>query len=168
MFSDTFPDRVCTGKRNDYLNEDIPDEDDTIATPASPIPSQPSRSSSSNPSPVAKKSHTPPQNSKSSWDMCKTMCLACGTGLEQVIAAADDAMPQASLPTASERAGGDGRRAVLKRKAGEITRSAAEDFALLTTCTSSMRYAADFLSTVANVSFCNICSPKHLDTSKLC
>ena len=100
--------------------------------------------------------------------MCNTMCLAGGTGLEQVIAAADDAMPQAGLPTASERAGGDGRRAVLKRKAGEITRSAAEDFALLTTRTSSMRYAADFLSTVANVSFRDICRPKHLETSKLC
>jgi hypothetical protein len=45
----------------------------------------------------------------------------------------------------SERAGGDGRRAGLKRKAGEITGSAPEDFALLTTSTgtSSMRYAAD-------------------------
>jgi hypothetical protein len=39
MFSDTFPDRFRTGKRNDYLDEDIPDEDDTNATPASPIPS---------------------------------------------------------------------------------------------------------------------------------
>ncbi len=94
MFSDTFPDRFRTGKHNDYLDEDIPDEDDTIATAASPIPSQPSRSSSSSPSPVAKKSHAPPQNSRSGWDMCKTMCLAGGTGLEQVIAAADDAMHQ--------------------------------------------------------------------------
>ncbi len=98
MFSDTFPDRFRTGKRNNYLDKDIPDEDDTIATPASPIPSQPSRSSSSSPSPVAKKSHAPPQNSKSGWGMCKTMWLAGGTGLEQVIAAADDAMPQAGLP----------------------------------------------------------------------
>jgi hypothetical protein len=122
MFSDTFPDRLRTGKRNDYLDGDIPDENDTIATPASPISSQPSRSSSSNPCPVAKKSHAPPQNSKSGpgWDVCKTMCLAGGTGLEQVIAAADDAMPQAGLPIASERAGGDGRRAGLKRKAGKL------------------------------------------------
>ncbi len=49
MFSDTFPDKFRTGKRNDYLDEDIPNEDDTNATPASPIPSQPSRSSSSSP-----------------------------------------------------------------------------------------------------------------------
>jgi hypothetical protein len=31
MFLDTFPDRFRTGKRNDYLDEDIPDEDDTIS-----------------------------------------------------------------------------------------------------------------------------------------
>ena len=82
------------------------------------------------------------------------MYLAGGTGLEQVIAAADDAVPQEGLPVASERAGGEGRRAGLKRRAAEMTRSSAEDFALLTTRTSSMRrYSADFLSTVANVSF---------------
>ena len=87
------------------------------------------------------------------WSMTKTMCQAGGAGLEQVIAAAEDAMPPGGLPVASERAGGESRRTGLKRKAGEITRSAAEDFALLTTRTSSMRYAADFLSTVRNVSY---------------
>ena len=135
MFSDTFPDGFLAGKRNDYLDEDIPDEDDTNATSASPLPFQPSRSPSSSPSPLANKSHAPPQHSMPAWDMCKTMCLHClagGTGLEQVIAAADDAMPQEGLPVASERAGGEGRRAGLKRKAVEITRFAAEDFALLT------------------------------------
>ena len=84
--------------------------------------------------------------------MYHAMKLAGGPGLDKVIADADAAIPKAGLPVASERAGGDGRRAGLKRKAGEITRSAAEDFALLTTRTSSMRYAADFLSTVGNVS----------------
>jgi hypothetical protein len=44
IFSDTFSDRFREEKRNDYLDEDISDEDDTNATPASPIPSQPSRS----------------------------------------------------------------------------------------------------------------------------
>ena len=87
------------------------------------------------------------------WDMAKTMCHADGAGLNKVIAAAEDAMPQGGMPVASERAGGESRRTGLKRKAGEITRSAAEDFALLTTRTSSMRYAADFLSTVGNVSY---------------
>ena len=62
MFSDTF-DRFLAEHRNDYLDKDMPDEDDTNATPASPIPSQPSRSPSSNPSPLASKSHAPPQNS---------------------------------------------------------------------------------------------------------
>ena len=53
MFLDTFPDRFRAENRNDYLDEDIPDENDTNATPASPIPSQPSRSPSSSPSPLA-------------------------------------------------------------------------------------------------------------------
>ena len=95
------------------------------------------------------------------WSMTKTMCQAGGAGLEQVIAAAEDAMPPGGLPVASERAGGESRRTGLKRKAGEITRSAAEDFALLTTRTSSMRYAADFLSTVGNISFSNV-MPKYI------
>jgi hypothetical protein len=42
-------------------------------------------------------------------------------------------MPAEGLPVASERAEGEGRRAGLKRKAAEITRSAGENFALLTT-----------------------------------
>lgn len=102
------------------------------------------------------------------WDMAKTMCHAGGAGLNKVIAAAEDAMPQGGMPVASERAGGESRRTGLKRKAGEITRSAAEDFALLTTRTSSMRYAADFLSTVKNVSFSDVMPkyiPNHLNTS---
>jgi hypothetical protein len=93
------------------------------------------------------------------WNMAKTMCQAGGAGLEQVIAAADDAMPPGGLPVASERAGGESRRTELKRKAGEITRSAAEDFSLLTTRTSSMRWYA--LSTVRNVSFSNV-MPKYI------
>jgi hypothetical protein len=44
MFSDTFLDVFLAEKHNDYLDEDIPDEEDTNATPAAPIPSQPSRS----------------------------------------------------------------------------------------------------------------------------
>jgi hypothetical protein len=71
-------------------------------------------------------------------------------------------MPLEGLPVASERAGGESRRTGLKRKAWEITRSAAEDFALLTTRTASARYAANFLSTVGNVSF----SDKDLKLSK--
>jgi hypothetical protein len=50
----------------------------------------------------------------------------------------------------------------LKRKAAEKTRSAAEDFALLTTQTVSSRYAADFLSTVTNVNLTFSRKLKHL------
>ncbi len=71
-------------------------------------------------------------------------------------------MPPEGLPVASERAGGESRRLEFKRKAGEITRSAAEDFAFLTACTASARYTADFLSTAGNVSF----SHKDLNLSK--
>jgi hypothetical protein len=86
------------------------------------------------------------------------------TCLEQAIVYADAAMPTEGLSVASERAGhcGESRRLGLKRKAGEITRSAAEDFALLTARTASARYAANFLSTVGNVSF----SHKDLKLSK--
>ncbi len=90
------------------------------------------------------------------------MCLAGGSGLEQAIVDADAAMPPEGLPVTSERAGGESRRLGLKRKAGEITRSVAEDFAVLTARTASARYAADFLSTVGNVSF----SHKDLKLSK--
>ena len=69
------------------------------------------------------------------------MCLAGRSGLEQAIVDADAAMPPEGLPVASKRAGGESRRVGLKRKAGEITRSAAENFALLTARTASARYA---------------------------
>ncbi len=60
--------------RNDYLYEDFPDQDETNApvrapASASPIPSLPSRTPSSGPSPVANKSHTPPQKSIAGWDI---------------------------------------------------------------------------------------------------
>jgi hypothetical protein len=51
----------------------------------------------------------------------------------------------------SARAGGESRLIANKRKAGDITRSAAQDFALLTSRTTSEPHAADFLSTVTNV-----------------
>jgi hypothetical protein len=63
---------------------------------------------------------------------------------------------QEGLHVGSERTGGDSRLSRLKRKAEEITRSAAEDFALLTTRTSSARYAANFLAAVGNVRFNDI------------
>jgi hypothetical protein len=67
------------------------------------------------------------------WDICNMMCpgLAGGSGLEQAIVDADaDMLPEGSC--SKRTAGGESRRLGLKRKVGEITRSAAEDFALLT------------------------------------
>ncbi len=81
------------------------------------------------------------------------MCLAGRSSLEQAIVDADAAMPPEVLPVASERAGGESRRLELKRNAGGITRSIAEDFVLLTARTASARYAADYFSTAGNVSF---------------
>ncbi len=109
MFSGTFSDSFLAEYRDDYIDEDSPDEGDTKATPASPIHSQPSRSPSSSPSPLANKSHTLHQKSMLGWDICKPMCQAGGSGLKQAIAAAYAAMHQGGLPVASERAGGDGR-----------------------------------------------------------
>ena len=81
------------------------------------------------------------------------MRLAGGLGLAAALSHADsytDPLGNAwEVP--SERAGGESRRAGNKRKAAQITRSAAEDFALLTARTTSEHHAADFLSTVANV-----------------
>jgi hypothetical protein len=83
------------------------------------------------------------------------MRLAGGLGLAAAISAADaytDSFgSRQDWEVPSERAGGEIRRIANKRKAKEITRSAAEDFALLTTRTTSEHHAADFLSTVGNV-----------------
>ena len=75
------------------------------------------------------------------------MPLAGGLGPSGAISHAEATMPKIVDPV-SERAGGEARRTGLKRKAAEISRSAAEDFALLTCRTSSESHAADFLSTV--------------------
>ena len=97
--------------RNDYLDENMPDDGDLPEedSPACPIPSQPSRSPSSPGSPgprpgPANQSYAPPQKSMPGCIMAKTMCQAGGEGLKQLIAAADDAMPPGGLPVASERA----------------------------------------------------------------
>jgi hypothetical protein len=81
------------------------------------------------------------------------MHLAGGLAHAAAISAADahtDSLGP-DWEVASERAGGESRRIGNKRKAGGISRSAAEDFALLTSRTTSEHHAADFLSTVSNV-----------------
>ena len=97
--------------RNDYIDEDLPDEDETDASVrAAPAPLIPASS------PVANKSHALPQTRKSmaGWDICNMMCLAGGSGLEQAIVDADAAMTPEGLPVASERAGGESRCLGLK------------------------------------------------------
>ncbi len=67
--------------RNDYINEDLPYEDESNASVRAPasliLPS----------SPVANKRHAFPQTRKSmaGWAICNMMCLAGGSGLEQAI-----------------------------------------------------------------------------------
>jgi hypothetical protein len=80
---------------NDYIDENLPDEDEPDATARVPAPRIPS-----NKSPVANISHALPQTRKSmaSWDICNMMCLAGASGLEQEIADADAAMPLEGLP----------------------------------------------------------------------
>ena len=70
---------LLTAPRNDYIDEDLPDEDETDASVrAAPAPLIPALS------PVANKSHALPQTRKSmaGWDICDMMCLAGGSGLE--------------------------------------------------------------------------------------
>jgi hypothetical protein len=81
------------------------------------------------------------------------MRLAGGLGLGAAISAADAITDSfgTDWQIPSEQAGGDSRQFGNKRKAEEITRSAAEDFALLTCRTTSEHHAADFLATFTNV-----------------
>ncbi len=109
---------LLAAPRNDYIDEDLPDEDETDASvraPASLIPSPPSN-------PVANKSHASLQTRKSmaGWNICNIKCLAGGSGLEQATADADAAIPPEGLPVASERAGFESRCLGLKRKAGRL------------------------------------------------
>jgi hypothetical protein len=107
--------RPLATPRDDYIDEDLPDEDEPDASVRAPALRTPSHTS-----PVANKSHSLPQTRKSmaGWDICNTMCLAGGSGLDQAIADADAAMLMEGLPVASERAGGESRRTWLKPMAG--------------------------------------------------
>ena len=142
-------------RRYEYLDEDAPDPDESEPSSREPsLPASPPATPTSPPAaaaPAAPHASESGRPSRSDWDMSQMMWLAGGSGLPAVIARSEAAMPGEGLPVASERAGGESRLSGLKRKAADITRSAAEDFALLTTQTVSSRYAADFLSTVGNV-----------------
>jgi len=82
------------------------------------------------------------------------MQLAGGDNYIQAATDADKRMgtDTAPLNVYSERCGGTARRAQLKRKASEITRSACETFAYCTSRTTSIQDTAMLLSAYANVS----------------
>ena len=140
--------------------DDQPAAEPSVSPSTSPVPPPDMRPDSPNPSqpePMCPLPRKPARFGRRSPPIHVTqlMRLAGGLGLAAALSAADahtDSFgPDWEVP--SERAGGETRRIANKRKAQEITRSAAEDFALLTSRTTSEHHAADFLSTVANVTY---------------
>ena len=94
-----------------------------------------------------------PHSSNCAIGMANAMQLA---GRDTYIQAAIDDEKRMGTDTAplkvySERCGGTARRAQLKRKASEITRSACETFACCTSRTSAIEDTAMLLSTFSNV-----------------
>ncbi len=151
---------------NDYADEDIPDADPEPnpepSVPPSPSPVPPLDPLAVSPSPcqscpLPRRPARYGRRSPPPINVTQLMRLAGGNGLATAISSADAHTDSFSVATdkewevPSERAGGESRRIRHKRKAKEISRSAAEDFALLTSRTTSEHHAADFLSTVANV-----------------
>ena len=161
---------------NDYADEDIPDGDSDLpdtdisdavpveeqAAPPSPIavspPDEAAHAGSPSPSPsqscpLPRKPARFGRRSPPPINVTQIMRLAGGLGLAAAISCADAVTDSfgTDWQVPSERAGGESRRMGNKRKAAQITRSAAEDFALLTCRTTSAHHAADFLSTVTNV-----------------
>ena len=141
---------------SDYLSaNEEPDAEPSVSPSPCPVPPPAdgmrpaSPSPSPGPLPRRGRRSTPPIN------VTQLMHLAGGLDIAAAISSADaltDSFgPDWEVP--SERAGGESRRIGNKRKAEDITRSAAEDFALLqvTSRTTSEHHAADFLSTVSNV-----------------
>lgn len=128
-----------------------PDEAGT--TPGSPSPSQSPSPSPSQAYPLPRQPARFGRRSPPPVNVTQIMRLAGGLGLAAAISSADVVTDSfgTDWKVPSERAGGDSRRMGNKRKAAEITRSAAEDFALLTCRTTSEQHAAEFLSTVTNV-----------------
>ena len=94
-----------------------------------------------------------PHSSNCAIGMAKAMQLAGGDTYIQAAIDADKRMgtDTAPLKVYSERCGGKARRAQLKRKASEITRSACETFAYCTSRTTSIEDTAMLLSAFSNV-----------------
>ena len=132
---------------NDYADEDIPDQDEPDAEPAEEEAAPPSPCSvppsdeaahADSPSPSPSQSCPLPRKparfgrrSPPPLNVTQLMRLAGGLGLAASISAADaitDSFGTSSTDwkVPSERAGGESRRIGNKRKAGEISRFAAE------------------------------------------
>lgn len=89
-------------------------------------------------------------------DMRKVMLAAGGPNYDTVLHDVDIQMEQFSGSISSERCAGEARRANLKRKARDITRSVAETFAYCTQNTVSIENAAEILQTFTNVRFFSV------------
>ncbi len=153
---------------NDYADEDIPDVDpfdyltaneepavESSVSP-SPCPAPPPDDGMRPGSPSPSLGPMPRRGRRSTLpcvNVTQLMHLAGGLDIAAAVSAADahtESFGQ-DWEVPSERAGGESRRIRNKSKAEDITRSAAEDFALLSSRTTSEHHAADFLSTVTNV-----------------
>ena len=91
-------------------------------------------------------------------DMRKVMHAAGRPDFARVLHDTDVLMEPINSFFASERCGGAARRANLKRKAYDISRSVAETFAYCTLRTVSNEEAAELISIFANVGFCLCCT----------
>ena len=111
MFSD--PDQDNDGEA---ANDLPPIDDDDLSVPQPPLPQVPQQ-----PPPVQRQPLP-------DVDMIQMMQMAGGPGYSVALNAADARMPDASRQVPSMRSGGESRRATLKRKAADITRSTSEIF----------------------------------------
>ena len=84
-------------------------------------------------------------------DMRKAMEIS-GADFRRAMENADSKTGPHPLNIPSERCGGEGRRALLKRKASHISRSSCEIFAYCASRTTSIEDASMLLSAVGNVS----------------
>ena len=129
MFSD--PDQDNDGEAENDLP---PIDDDDLSVPQPPLPQVPQ------PLPPVQRQPLP------DVDMIQMMQMAGGPGYSVALNAADARMPDASRQVPSMRSGGESRRATLKRKAADITRSTSEIFAISTSETLSQQSTAKILS----------------------
>ena len=141
-----FPAYICIFDKFCFCREAFGDSEDDERSDAEPQ-SLPSPGNSSPPEDLPQPPVVPSQVA----DICKAMLQAGGPNYQKVLQDADIQMGTHSRNIPSKRCGGEARRAILKRKARFITRSAAETFAYCTSNTVANEDAADILQTFTNV-----------------